>query len=81
MVEAFMYVYTGQYGDIDKIGLGNSALIVMQLTFSGFLIVMIDEMMNKVKLLNQRDMDSEVLFLCTLPLTFVKPLFGTHFHP
>jgi uncharacterized membrane protein len=43
-----MYVYTGQYGDIEKIGLGNSVLIVMQLTFSGFLIVMIDEMMNKV---------------------------------
>jgi protein transport protein SEC61 subunit alpha len=36
------------YGDVDKIGAGNAILIILQLTFAGVIIMMLDEMLEKV---------------------------------
>jgi len=47
LVEAFAYVWSGMYGDIDKLGAGNALLIIIQLTFSGVVVLMLDELMNK----------------------------------
>lgn len=47
MCEAFAYVWSGMYGDVDKIGAGNSILIILQLTFAGVIIMMLDEMLEK----------------------------------
>ena len=48
MCEAFAYVWSGMYGDVEKIGAGNSILIILQLTFAGVIIMMLDEMLEKV---------------------------------
>ena len=41
---------------MNQIGAGNGILIVMQLTFSSFIIVLIDEMLSKVNNTKDRDM-------------------------
>lgn len=46
MVQAVMYVSSGMYGDPKQLG-GNTLLLVAQLTFSGFLVTMLDEIMQK----------------------------------
>eukprot|EP01017_Pseudomicrothorax_dubius_P024882 TRINITY_DN2647_c0_g1_i1.p1 TRINITY_DN2647_c0_g1~~TRINITY_DN2647_c0_g1_i1.p1 ORF type:complete len:482 (-),score=130.11 TRINITY_DN2647_c0_g1_i1:197-1642(-) len=45
--EAFAYVWSGMYGDISQLGAGNALLIVMQLSFAGIVVIMLDEMMDK----------------------------------
>ena len=45
--EAFGYVYSGMYGDIATIGAGNAILIILQLTFAGIVVIMLDDMMQK----------------------------------
>jgi protein transport protein SEC61 subunit alpha len=35
--EAFAYVYGGMYGEISEVGSGNALLIVLQLSFAGYL--------------------------------------------
>ena len=47
MCEAFAYVWSGMYGDVEKIGAGNAILIILQLTFAGVIIMMLDEMLEK----------------------------------
>jgi len=47
LCEAFAYVYSGMYGDTDKLGAGNAVLIIIQLTFSGVVVLMLDEVMSK----------------------------------
>jgi len=45
--EAVAYVWSGMYGDIDKLGAGNAIMIVIQLTFAGVIVIMLDELLNK----------------------------------
>lgn len=45
--EAFAYVWSGAYGSLDQIGVVNASLIVLQLTASGFLVILLDEMLQK----------------------------------
>lgn len=40
--EAFAYVWSGAYGNLDQIGIVNAALIVLQLTTSGFIVILLD---------------------------------------
>ena len=47
MVMAVVYVMSGMYGEIDAIGMGNAILIVAQLTLSGMMLVLLDEMLQK----------------------------------
>jgi len=47
LCEAFAYVTSGMYGDVEQIGAGNSILIILQLTFAGYIIIMLDEMLSK----------------------------------
>lgn len=47
MCEAFVYIWSGQYGDVTKIGYGNCLLIFAQLVFSGFVVLLLDDMLNK----------------------------------
>lgn len=45
--EAFAYVWSGMYGELDKLGAGNAILIILQLVFSTVLMIMIDELLSK----------------------------------
>ena len=44
---ACSYVVSGMYGDVSSIGLGNAMLIVAQLSCSGLMVMMLDEMLSK----------------------------------
>jgi len=46
-VMAVVYVASGMYGEMSSIGMGNSMLIVAQLTCAGLMVLMLDEMLNK----------------------------------
>lgn len=45
--EAFAYVWSGMYGDLDKLGAGNAILIIIQLVFSAVIMLLIDELLSK----------------------------------
>jgi protein transport protein SEC61 subunit alpha len=47
LFEAVAYVWSGMYGDLDKLGAGNAILIIVQLTFAGVMVSLLDELMNK----------------------------------
>lgn len=47
LCEAFAYVYSGMYGDISEVGAGNAIFIIIQLTFAGIIIILLDEMLTK----------------------------------
>jgi protein transport protein SEC61 subunit alpha len=40
--EAFAYTWSGAYGSIQDIGAGNAMLIIIQLTASGFIVILLD---------------------------------------
>jgi len=40
--EAFAYVWSGAYGNLEQIGFVNASLIVLQLTASGFIVILLD---------------------------------------
>ena len=40
--EAFAYVWSGAYGNLEQIGLVNATLIILQLTASGFIVILLD---------------------------------------
>lgn len=40
--EAFAYVWSGAYGNLQQIGFVNASLIVLQLTASGFIVILLD---------------------------------------
>jgi len=44
---AVAYVLSGTYGNVSAIGLGNAMLIVAQLTTAGWVLLMLDEMLQK----------------------------------
>lgn len=35
------------YGDVHEVGTGNAILIILQLTFAGYIIILLDELMQK----------------------------------
>ena len=47
MCEAFAYIWSGAYGDVSMIGSGNCLLIFSQLVFSGIVVMLLDDMLNK----------------------------------
>jgi len=47
MGEAVAYIWSGMYGDLDKLGAGNAILIVIQLTFAAVVVIMLDELLSK----------------------------------
>jgi len=47
LVEAIVYVMSGMYGDLDKLGMGNAIMIVLQLFIAGVIVLLLDEMLQK----------------------------------
>jgi protein transport protein SEC61 subunit alpha len=47
IAEGLAYIWSGAYGDINQIGPGNALLILVQLTFAGVIVTMLDEMLQK----------------------------------
>lgn len=45
--EAVAYVLSGMYGDIGELGAGNAILIIIQLIIAGFLVICLDELLQK----------------------------------
>ncbi|KAM6574110.1 hypothetical protein CsatA_022437 [Cannabis sativa] len=45
--EAVAYVYSGMYGSVDQIGIGNSILIIFQLFFASIIVISLDELLQK----------------------------------
>lgn len=45
--EAIAYVVSGMYGDLNTLGAGNAILIVLQLFFSGMVVLILDELLTK----------------------------------
>nr|AAM93970.1 PfSec61 [Griffithsia japonica] len=46
-VEAFMYVFSGMYGDLAVLGTGNAILIITQLFVAGMIVLLLDELLQK----------------------------------
>jgi protein transport protein SEC61 subunit alpha len=44
---AISYVYSGIYGNIELIGMKNSILLIVQLSFAGVMVMMLDELLSK----------------------------------
>lgn len=47
MCEAFAYVWSGMYGPMESLGAGNAIIIVIQLTFAGIVVMLLDELLTK----------------------------------
>merc|ERR1719410_1697609 len=47
LVYAIAYVMSGMYGDVSNLGTGNCMIIILQLFIAGWLVLMLDEMLNK----------------------------------
>ena len=45
--EAFAYTWSGAKGNISEIVVGNAILKVIQLTASGFIVIILDDMLQK----------------------------------
>lgn len=45
--EAIAYVLSGMYGDVKDIGAGNAILIIIELAVAGFVVIMLDELLQK----------------------------------
>lgn len=45
--EAVAYVVSGMYGDLGTLGAGNAILIITQLIFAGFIVIILDELLQK----------------------------------
>jgi protein transport protein SEC61 subunit alpha len=41
------YVMSGMYGEVQDLGAGNALLIVVQLFFSGIIVLILDELLQK----------------------------------
>lgn len=45
--EALAYVWSGMYGDLDRIGVVSAILLILQLTFASVLVQMLDDIISK----------------------------------
>ena len=48
--EAIAYVVSGMYGDLNTLGAGNAILIILQLVTAGMVVLILDELLQKVHL-------------------------------
>lgn len=46
-LEAVAYVWSGMYGDVDRIGIVAAILLILQLTFASILVMMLDDIISK----------------------------------
>jgi protein transport protein SEC61 subunit alpha len=81
--EAFAYVWSGAYGSLDQIGVVNAGLIVLQLTASGFIVILLDEMLQKgyglgsgVSLFIALNICENIIWRCLSPIT-LRSEYGT----
>jgi len=44
---AAAYVFSGMYGPLSTLGMGNAILIIVQLSFAGIMLIMLDELLQK----------------------------------
>lgn len=45
--EGIAYIWSGAYGNVEDLGLGNGLIILFQLTFSGIVVLLLDDLLNK----------------------------------
>jgi protein transport protein SEC61 subunit alpha len=81
--EAFAYTWSGAYGNISEIGAGNAMLIILQLTASGFIVILLDEMLQKgyglgsgVSLFIAVNISENIVWRALSPIT-IKSEYGT----
>jgi len=83
--EAVAYVLSGMYGDVAQIGTINSILIVLQLTFAGIIVILLDELLQKgyglgsgISLFIATNICENILWKSFSPIT-IKSEAGTEF--
>ena len=83
--EAFAYTYSGAYGYISDIGVGNAMLIIIQLTASGFIVILLDDMLQKgygmgsgISLFIAVNISENIVWRSLSPIT-IKSEYGTEF--
>lgn len=83
--EGLAYIWSGAYGDINQIGPGNALLILVQLTFAGVIVTMLDEMLQKgyglgsgISLFIATNVSENILWRSFSPIT-IKTESGTEF--
>jgi len=83
--EAFAYVWSGAYGNLEQIGFVNASLIVLQLTASGLIVILLDEMLQKgyglgsgVSLFIAVNICENILWKSLSPIT-LRSEYGTEF--
>lgn len=47
LCEAFAYIYSGMYGDVESLSTTKIILILLQLYFAGFIVILLDEMLQE----------------------------------
>lgn len=47
LVEAISYTLVGTYGNIDKMGMFNAIMVILQLVFASVMVMLMDELVNK----------------------------------
>jgi len=83
--EALAYVWSGMYGDVSKLGPGNALLIILQLTFAGIVVIMLDELLQKgyglgsgISLFIATNICENILWKALSPIT-IRTEAGTEF--
>lgn len=83
--EAFAYTWSGAYGSIEDIGIGNAMLIIIQLTASGFIVILLDDMLQKgyglgsgISLFIAVNISENIVWRSLSPIT-IKSEYGTEF--
>lgn len=74
------------YGDIETIGLGNAFLIVLQLTFAGVVVILLDDLLAKghaignsaISLFIAINICETIIWKSFSPLTYPVPGFSTN---
>jgi protein transport protein SEC61 subunit alpha len=75
--QAFVYVYSGAYGNINDLGVFKASLVVFQLGFAGILLVLMDEMLSKgyglsqggISLFIAVNVAENIIWKCFSPIT------------
>lgn len=83
--EAFAYTWSGAYGSVSQIGIGNAMLIIIQLTASGFIVILLDDMLQKgyglgsgISLFIAVNISQNIVWRSLSPIT-IKSQYGTQF--
>jgi len=83
--EAIAYTYSGMYGSIEEIGTFTAILIILQLTFSGLVVMLLDDMLQKgyglgsgISLFIATNICETIIWKCLSPLTITSQS-GTEF--